>query len=264
LDDGSSRAGAANAGGWYGDEKARRRLRPDPPVKTEMAVAAALTFAATTVQAATTDLVVHCDPPLARPLYDIAVAFRSRNGVQLRIFPTAPNAIPAQLAREIQNDVVVTQPEILARICASGQLADLPLSSQWRNRLIVAAKRAGSRKPIEQETLAAPDPVWGGGPDGPALLTAAGLRPARLAGTFSTDEARTLLLDGEAAYALLYATELTPELEEVATSRLSAPRIAVAAVTRSARRPNPDALLRFLATAEAGAILRANALEPMS
>jgi len=233
-------------------------------VKTEAAVVAALAFAATTVRAATTDLVVHCDPPLARPLHDIAAAFRTRTGVQLRIFPTAPNAIPAQLAREIQNDVVVTQPEILARIGASGQLADFRRSAQWRNRLIVAAKRADLRKPIEQETLAAPDPVWGGGPDGPALLTAAGLRPARLVGTFSTDEARTLLLDGEAAYALLYVTELTPELEEVATPSVSAPTIAVAAVTRSARRPNPDALLRFLATAEAGAILRANSLEPVS
>jgi molybdate transport system substrate-binding protein len=207
---------------------------------------------------------VHCDPPLAHPLHDIAAAFRTRTGVQLRIFPTAPNAIPAQLAREIQNDIVVTQPEILARIGASGQLADFPPSARWRNRLIIAARRADRRKPIEQETLAAPDPVWGGGPDGPALPTAAGLRPAHLVGTFSTDEARTLLLDGEAAYALLYATELTPALEEVATSGLSAPSIAAAAVTRSARRPNPDALLRFLATEEAGAILRANSLEPMS
>ena len=188
-------ANAANVGGWYGDEKARHRL---PRLKTEMAVAA-LAFAATAAQAATTDLVVHCDPSLARPLHDIAAAFYTRTGVQLRIFPTAPNAIPAQLAREIQNDVVVTQPEILARIGASGRLADFPPSARWRNRLIIAAKREGSRKPIEQETLAAPDPVWGGGPDGRALLTSAGLRPARLIGTFSTDEARTLLLDGEVA-----------------------------------------------------------------
>jgi len=233
-------------------------------VKTEAAIVAALVFAATAAQAETTDLVVHCDPPLAHPLHDIAAAFRSRTGVQLRIFPTASNAIPAQLAREIQNDVVVTQPEILARIGASGQLADFRPSGQWRNRLIISAKRAGTRKSIEQETLAAPDPVWGGGPDGPALLTAAGLRPARLVGTFGTDEARSLLLDGETAYALLYATELTPELKEVATPGLSAPTIAVAAVTRSARRPNPDALLRFLATEEAGDILRANSLEPVS
>ena len=73
-----------------------------------------------------------------------------------------------------------------------------------------------------------------------------------------------MLLDGEVAYALLHATELTKDLEEVATPGLSTQRLAVAAVTTSARRPNPDALLRFLATAEAGDILRANLLEPVS
>lgn len=238
-------------------------------MNTRAAIVATLAFAATAARAETTDLVVHCDPPLAYPLRDIAVAFYFRNGVQLRIFPTAPNAIPAQLAREVQNDVVITSPEILARIGASGQLADFPRSAQWRNRLVVAARRGRSRKPIEQDTLAAPDPVWGGGPNGPAILAAAELRPGRLVGTFDTDEARTMLLDGEAAYALLHATELTKDLEEVATPGLSAPnlatqRLAVAAVTRSARRPNPDALLRFLATAEAGGILRANQLEPVS
>jgi hypothetical protein len=238
-------------------------------VNTRAAIVATLAFAATAARAETTDLVVHCDPPLAYPLRDIAVAFYSRNGVQLRIFATAPNAIPAQLAREIQNDVVVTLPEILARIGASGQLADFPRSAQWRNRLVVAARRGSGRKPIEQDTLAAPDPVWGGGPDGPAVLAAAGLRPGRLVGTFDTDEARTMVLNGETTYALLHATELTKDLEEVATSGLSTPgfstqRLAVAAVTRSARRPNPDVLLRFLATAEAGDILRANQLEPVS
>jgi len=233
-------------------------------VNTGAAIVATLAFAATAARAETTDLVVHCDPPLAYPLRDIAVAFHSRNGVQLRIFPTAPNAIPAQLAREIQNDVVVTLPEVLARIGASGQLADFPRSAQWRNRLVVAARRGSGRKSIEQETFAAPDPVWGGGPDGPAILAEGDLRPGRLVGTFDTGEARTMLLDGEAAYALLHATELTKDLEEVATPGLSAQRLAVAAVTRSARRPNPDALLLFLATAEAGEILRANLLEPVS
>jgi hypothetical protein len=227
------------------------------------AVIAALTFAATSAYADTTDLVVHCDPPLAKPMRDIAAAFRSSNGVELRIFATAPNAIPAQLARDIQNDIVVTSPEILGRIGAAGHLSDFPPSAPWRNRLMVAAKRAASRKPIEQDTMAAPDPVWGGGPDGPALLAAANLRPAHVAGTFSTEEARTLLLDDEAAYALIYASELTPELEEVATG-LSAPRLATAVVTRGSSRPNPDALLRFLATPQAIAILRANHLEPVS
>ena len=116
-------------------------------VNTGAAIVATLALAATAARAETTDLVVHCDPPLAHPLRDIAVAFYSRNGVQLRIFPTAPNAIPAQLAREIQNDVVVTLPEILARIGANRQLADFPRSAQWRNRLVVAARRGAGENP---------------------------------------------------------------------------------------------------------------------
>jgi hypothetical protein len=232
-------------------------------MKSGAAIVAAFAFAATAAQAATTDLVVHCDPPLAGPLRDIAVAFQARSGVRLRLFPTAPNGIPAQLAREIQNDLVVTQPEVLARIGAADQLADFPPSQSWRNSLVIAVRRDGRQRPIEEAAIAAPDPGWGGGPDGPALLAAAGLRPGRLFGTFNTEEARILLLTGEVEYALLHATELTAALDKVAAPGLVAERITVAAITRSTRRPNPEALLRFLATAEAGSVLRAAGLEPM-
>src|ERR1700676_4972331 len=62
-----------------------------PAMKSGAAIVAAFAFAATAAQAATTDLVVHCAPPLAGPLRDIAVAFQARSGVRLRLFPTAPN-----------------------------------------------------------------------------------------------------------------------------------------------------------------------------
>ena len=83
-------------------------------------------------------------------------------------------------------------------------------------------------------------------------------------GTFDTDEARALLLAGEADYALLHATELTAALDNTAMPGFAVDRIAIAAVTRSARRPNPDALLRFLATAEAVDVLRNAGLEAMT
>lgn len=225
--------------------------------------AATLALAATAAWADTTDLVIHCDPPLERPLRDIAAAFLSRNGVALRIFPTPPNGIPELLARDIQNDIVVTGPDGLARIGAMGRLSDLPPSARWRNRLVIAAKRGGNRKPIEQETLAAPDPVWGGGPDGPAVLAAAGLHPGKTLGTYGTGEARTLLLAGEVTYALLYASELNDALEEVPAPGLPALDIA-AAINKNASRPNPEAVLKFLASPEAIAILRARKLEPVA
>ena len=232
-------------------------------------VALATPALVTPAWAATTDLVVHCDPPLVGPLQAIAAAFRAQTGVRARVFPTMPNGIPAQLAREIQNDIVVTQPEILARIGAAGFLGDIPSSARWRNRIVLAAPRGAAprgtpQRPIGDATVAAPDPVWGGGLDGPTILAAAALRPGKIAGTYDTAEARALVLSGEAAYALLHASELGMELEALDMPGLTAERIAVAAVSKSPRRPNPEALLRFLATPEAAAILRNAGLEAMS
>lgn len=233
-------------------------------MSASLTVAAGLALAATAAYAATTDLVVHCDPPLAGPMRVIAAAYLARTGVKLRVFPTVPNGIPAQMAREIQNDIVVTQPDIMARMGAAGLLSDRPASARWRNRLVLAGLKGVSRKPIDAASVAAPDPVWGGGPDGPAVLAAAGVRPAKTIGTYDTAEARALVLSGEAAYALLHATELGSELEPIATPALNAERIAMAAMARSPGRPNPDALMRFLATPEAAAILRASGLEAVS
>jgi molybdate transport system substrate-binding protein len=212
-------------------------------------------------EAATTDLVVHCDPPLAGPLRSVAAAFRRQSGVQLRIFATAPNAISAQLVREIQNDIVVSQPGVLAQIKAADLLADVAQAGPWRNRLVIAARRGAARPPIGQARVAAPDPGWGGGPDGPALLAQAGITPAHRIGTFDTGEARTILLSGEADYALLHATELTAELEVVEMPGFGPELRYFAAQTRASRRPDPGAVMRFLATAEAGAALRDAGLE---
>jgi molybdate transport system substrate-binding protein len=226
--------------------------------------AAALALAIPAAEAATTDLVVHCDRSLARPLAQLAAAFYAESGVRLRVFPTAPNAIAAQVARQIQNDVVVTQPGVLAQIAAAQLLADGPQPGPWRNRLVIAGRRGEARVPLAQSVLAAPDPGWGGGPDGPALLAAAGLQPARLIGTFDTEEARGLLLSGEAGYAVLHVTELTPEIEAIPTPGFGADLTYMAALTKSARRPNPQALIAFLAGERAAAAMRAGGLEKLS
>ena len=245
--------------------------QPPTPANPERRIAlqavaalAGVALVATAAQAATTDIVVHCDPPMAIPLRAIAAAYHRQSGVALRIFPTMPNGIPEQLAREIQNDLVVSTPEILARIGAAGALADVPPSAAWRNRLVIAARRGGLRRAFEQAVCAAPDPSWGGGPDGPAVLAGAGLRPGRTIGTYDTDEASVLLLTGEVDYALLHASEIAPDMERVDTPGLSAERIMRAVVTRSARRPNPEALLHFLASPEAEAALSAAGLEKLS
>jgi ABC-type molybdate transport system substrate-binding protein len=224
--------------------------------------AATLAIVATAAWADTTDLVVHCDPALAGPLIDIAARFRSQAGIQARLFPTTPNAILAQMARQIQNDIVISEPVVLEALAARGQIAGFPPSARWRDRLVITANRGGKRQPIEQSSLAAPDPVWGGGPDGPKLLSDAGAHPGRLIGTYGTDEARTLLRQQEVDYALLHASELTGDLEAIDIPGLTAARIMTAAVTTAARRPHPEVLLQFLGSPEATAIFRAHGLEP--
>ena len=229
-----------------------------------MRLAAALLAAAVGVkaaQAATTDLVVHCDPPLAGPLRAVAAACLARTGVRLRIFATAPNGIPAQLAREIQNDIVVTQPFVLAQIEALSLLAEAKRPGPWRSRMVIAQRAGATPPPIGQASLAAPDPGWGGGPDGPALLEGAALRPRAVQGTFDTAEAAGLLRADEVDYALLHATELGDGLVAVGTPGLVSELTYFAALTKSARRPNPEALLRFLATPEARAVLADSHLE---
>jgi hypothetical protein len=212
-------------------------------------------------QAATTDLVVHCDPPMAGPLRAVAAGFLARTGVRVRIFATVPNGIPAQLAREIQNDIVVTQPFVLAQIEALNLLADAPRPGPWRVRMVVARREGGRPPPVGEAVLAAPDPGWGGGPDGPAVLAGAGLRPRRVQGTFDTAEAAALLRGGEVDYALLHAAELGDGFEDAGAPGLVMELTYFAALTKSTRRPNPEALLRFLATPEAGGILRGAHLE---
>ena len=221
-------------------------------------------FGASPAWAAISDLVVHCDRPLARPMGAIAAAFLATAGVHLRVFPTAPNAIAAQLARQIQNDIVVTQPFVLAQIEAAGLLADVARPGPWRSRLVIAARAGSDRVPLAQASIAAPDPVWGGGPDGPAMLAAAALRPAKLLGTFDTDEAHALLQAGDADYALLHETELVAGLEAVPMPGFDARLTYFAALTRAARRPNPEALLRFLAGSEAVRVLHGAGLEGVS
>ena len=176
-----------------GGAKLTHAVHESAPMKLAPAILAAAAMAVPAALAGTTDLVVHCDPPLARPLRNVAVAFLARTGVKLRLFPTAPNAIAAQLVRAIQNDVVVTQSGVLDRLAADGMPAAMPRVGPWHNRMVIAARNNASRRPPGLTSCAACDPGWGGGPDGPALLAAAGLRPGTTIGTFDTAEAQALL-----------------------------------------------------------------------
>lgn len=234
----------------------RRRLLQVMPVLAALATTA-------TARAATTDLVVSCDTALGRPLRAAAAAFAARSGVAVRLFPTPPGLILPQLAREVQNDIVVCTLDRLSTAVRDGILApDAVRSGNWRNRLVLAA-RHGEAPSIETGAVAVSDVSPASELNGLAALTTAGLWPKRVVGAIDTDEVLFLLATGAADIGLLHTTDLTPALQVLTPIPDAAypPIVYAAAVTKLARRPNPDAFVRFLAGEEATALLRTHGLE---
>jgi molybdate transport system substrate-binding protein len=225
-------------------------------------------IAAAAARAATTDLVVACDTTLGRSLRAVGRAFRARAGVTVHIFPTPPGLILPQLKREVQNDIVVTETHRLSSAADSRIIAAIPSGNHWRNRLVLAGRKDARSASMEGLTIAATDPTPACALDGPAVLSTAGLHPRAIIGAIDTDEVLDLITSGAAAVGLLHATDLAADnrLEVVAPIPDStyAPIIYAAAVTRLARRPDPDAFVRFLASEDAAAILRAHRLERAS
>ena len=174
------------------------------------------------------------------------------------IFATGPGLILPQLVRDIQNDIVVTQTAILAQ---AGIIA-APVRAQWRNPLVIAG-RAGAA--TTDGAFAVTDPSPASDIDGPALLARLAIKPARTLGAVDTDEVAFLLTTGAAQAGLLYMTDVRADARLAAIRPVPAeaqpPPLYAAAVTRLARRPNPEDFVAFLTTKEAGDILAAAGLE---
>jgi molybdate transport system substrate-binding protein len=240
----------------------RRRLMQAVPIAVAIAAAPA-------VRAATTDLVVACNTTLARPLRAVAAAFRRRSGVTAHVFSTPPGLILPQLEREVQNDIVVTEARRLASATDSGTInAGAARSGMWRNRLVLAAQRGARPASIDAVPIAACDPTPASEFDGATVLSTAGMRPKAIVGAIDTDEVLAFIASGAVPVGLLHATDLSadPRLEAISPvpDEAYGPIVYGAAVTRLARRPNPEAFVRFLAGDEAAAILRAHGLEKWS
>ena len=238
----------------------RRRLLQAVPVLAAVATAAA-------ARAATTDLVVACDTPLARPLRAVAEAFAARSGVRVHVFRTPPGLILPQLERAVQNDIVICTLDRLSRAVEGGIVAvDAPRAGSWRNRLVLVARRETPVAAVDAGPVAVTDVSAATEFDGVAALATAGLFPQRIIGAIDTDEVLFLLATGGAASGLLHTSDLSPELQVVRPLDDAAypPLVYAAAVTKLARRPNPDAFIRFLAGDEATALLRAHGLEKWS
>lgn len=210
-----------------------------------------------------TDLVLSCDSALGPAITQAAARFRARTGVQVRVFPTGPGLLVPQLARAVQNDLLLTQVQIMDTAAAAGLLAGPPRGA-WRDSLILAARRGAGPGALGGR-LAIADATPMSDMDGPAIVAKLGLAPREILGVIDTATVVALLGRGEADAGLLHASDVAgrTDLEIVGPVPESvAPALTYAiAVSTLARRPDPEAFVAFLVSPEGTAALKASGLE---
>ncbi|HUB11901.1 MAG TPA: substrate-binding domain-containing protein [Acetobacteraceae bacterium] len=241
---------------------ARRGLMQALPATAVLLVAAAPAAQAADVA----ELVVACDTTLGPVLRLVARAYAESAGVRVNVFPTPPGLILPQLERQVQNDIVMTQPPTIAAAVQANVAAQDAARGAWRNPLVLAMKR-GANPPTDQP-IAVSDPTPASDMDGPAILARLGLASAPMLGVIDTDSVAALVLDGTARAGLLHMTDVhaRPGLQIVRTIPPDiAPPISYAvAVTKLARRPDPAGFVAFLLAPPATVLLAANGLETAS
>jgi len=216
-------------------------------------------------QAETTDLILNCDPALAVPMAAAAQLFARTHGILVNIFPTPPGLILPQIARHIQNDMVITRSSAIADAVVAATIADdAPRGGQWRNRLVIA-RRAGSTDSVVTGRIAVADATPGSDMDGPAIVRNLNFHPSSIWGVIDTDEVAWLLLRGEVDAGLLHMTDIraNPGLEVIATvpDTVAPPILYSIAVTKLSRRPHPEAFIATLMSPDGAAVLRNAGLE---
>jgi molybdate transport system substrate-binding protein len=225
-----------------------------------LALAAAVRPAA----AATIDLSLACDTTLAPALRKVAAAYAAKTGPRVFVFPTGPGLLIPQLARNIQNDILVTQLSILGQAAQGGIIAAMPGAPHWTNPLVIAGRSGASLNGV----FAACDPTAASDFDGPALLAKLSMKPAQVIGAVDTDEVAGLLLRSEAQVGFLHMTDVRahPELTVIQTvsADAQAPFVYAAAVTKLASRPDPQGFVAFMQTPDAMTLLQAAGLEVQS
>lgn len=219
----------------------------------------------TSAAAETTDLALTCDTAAALALTQAATAFTARTGVRVRVHATRPGLVLPQLEREIQNDILVTRPELLDQAERHGLVQLGGRTGPWRNRLVVAA----AQQPAGPDgSFAAPDTSPASDIDGPVILRRLGIAQDAALGVIDTDAVAWLLTTGGARLGLLHQSDVA------ADSRLRAmamvpddawpPILYAATVTRLARRPNPGAFVAFLGSVEGRSLLHDAGLESVA
>lgn len=226
-----------------------------------LALLAGLLALATPAHAFAPDIILYADPALARPLHDVAARFTAQTGVPVHLFTAPPAIILAQLEHVVWNDVVVTLTPWMDQAEKAGVIQPGTRTGAWRTTLVIAQPQAATASDV----VAVPDPTPAAAIDGPAVLAAAGLHPAKLQGVANSANVVFLLETGAAGQGLLHLTEVRadPALKVAATLPDTAyPQIRyTAAISTLTHSPNARAFLDFLTSPAATETLQADGLE---
>jgi ABC-type molybdate transport system substrate-binding protein len=211
-------------------------------------------------RADTTDLSVTCDTAAAPAMIRTGAAYTAATGVRIRVHATEPGLVLPQMQREIQNDILFTQAGILDQLEQAGLVQPGGRGTAWRNRLVLGATNPSGGA---DGSCAAPDPSPACGLDGPAILRHLGLTATQ--GALDTDAVAWLLKRGQVRFGLLLMSDVAAD--PLLTAARPVPDDAwppiryAATVSRLASRPNPDAFVAFLDSADGRSILRHAGLE---
>lgn len=149
----------------------------------------------------TTDLAVTCDAAATPAVRAAGLAYRSKTGIRVRVFPTAPGLVLPQIERQIQNDIIFTQTSTLDQAAAAGLVPPGSHAGPWRNRLVMAMAASGP-----EGSVAVPDVSPASDIDGVAILQRMGIKPAQILGVIDTGAVAWTLGNGDARQGLLHQT----------------------------------------------------------
>ena len=234
-------------------------------VTTTAVAATTMAPSMSSAASSTTDLAVSCDTAAAAAVRAAGAAYRGRTGVRIRVFPTPPGLLLAQLEREIQNDIIVTQLGTIAQAERQGLVQPGDRAGPWRNKLVTAsAKRAAG----PEGSFVVPDATPGSDIDGAAILQRLGPLPAVVLGVVDTGAVAWTLGNGGARQGLLHHTEVVADARLQAVSVVPddawPPILYAATITKLARRGDPAAFIGFLASQDGLSVLQAAGLESVA
>jgi hypothetical protein len=212
----------------------------------------------------TTDYPMDADPATVAALDAAAAAHRGVTGIIVHVLPTAPALLVPQMTHQIQNDIVMARQDVIADLDRAGYFVEGTPRPRFADRLVLAGlNEAGLARSIAFTDITAGRPR-----DEAAVLDALGLGNVPRVGCIDSLDAAAMAVSGAAGAALVRTSDLAanPGLKKLrdVPDDVAAPDIFIATVTRSPRRPKPEAFVAFLASPRGSAILARFGLEKLA